>query len=408
MERIIQRFLRYIAIDTKANPNAESTPSSAGQLELGKILCQELEEMGASEIMQDEHGYVYAKVPATSKELEKASKIGFLAHLDTSPEIDGKCDNPQFIQYTGGDIKLNDKFTMKLEDFPNLKKHIGKELIVTDGNCLLGADDKAGLAIAMETLAEILENSNFEHGQISFCACPDEEIGHGASLMDLERFGADYAFTIDGGAVGEMEYESFNAASAHLHFQGQSVHPGSAKDKMLNASDLICAFHQLLPEQAKPQYTEGYEGFFMLEEIKAGVDEGECSYIIRDHSREAFEAKKDLMRSAVQFFNQKYASEIISLEIKDSYYNMKDKLMDHLDIVEDLKQAMINCGITPKIAPVRGGTDGSQLSWRGLPCPNFFAGGENFHGRYEFVPREALGKAKEVALELISITAKKI
>lgn len=400
MERIIERFLRYIAIDTKSNEETDKTPSSPGQFELGKLLVEELKEMGAEGIYQDEHAYVYAHLKANSPAGEKSPRIGLLAHLDTSPALDGTCVNPQFIDYQGGDIPLNDQFVMREEEFPTLKNHIGKRLIVTDGTTLLGADDKAGLAAAMETLAWFIEHPEVEHGHISFCACPDEEIGHGAALLDLERFGADYAFTIDGGAVGEMEFETFNAASAIIHIQGKSVHPGSAKNIMLNAADLACEFHQLLPEAAKPQYTENYEGFFMLDQIRCGVDEGEMFYIIRDHKRDLFEKKKELMQAAVDYFNHKHG-QILTLTLKDSYYNMRDKMEDHMNIVEDLKEAIRSCGIEPIISPVRGGTDGSQLSWRGLPCPNFFTGGENYHGRYEFIPEDAPGKARDVAVALI-------
>lgn len=400
MERIIERFLRYIAIDTQADEKAGRTPSSDGQFELGKLLVKELNEMGAEDVCQDEHAYVYAHLRANSPAGEKTPCIGFLAHLDTSPALGGRCLNPRFVDYKGGDIPLNEQFVMRADEFPGLKKHIGKHLIVTDGTTLMGADDKAGLAAAVETLAWFIEHPEVEHGPISFCACPDEEIGHGASLMDLERFGAAYAFTIDGGAVGEMEFETFNAASAHIRIQGKSVHPGSAKNIMLNAADLACEFHRLLPEAAKPQYTENYEGFFMLDQLHCGVEDGEMVYIIRDHDRKLFEEKKELMQAAVDFFNRKHG-QVLSLTLKDSYYNMRDKMADHMDIVEDLKEAMRSCGIKPHVSPVRGGTDGSQLSWRGLPCPNFFAGGENYHGRYEFIPEDALGQARDVAVALV-------
>lgn len=407
MERIIERFLRYIAIDTKSDESAAQTPSSEGQLVLGRLLVDELQAMGASDVYQDEHGYVYAKVPANTERGRKAPRIGFLAHLDTSPALDGACTHPRFVDYKGGDIELGAGFTLRENEFPSLKGHVGKTLIVTDGTTLLGADDKAGLAAGMETLAYFLEHPEAEHGDVCFCACPDEEIGHGASLMDLERFGADYAFTIDGGPVGEMEYETFNAASARVRIQGKSVHPGSAKNKMLNAADLACAFHQLLPEAQKPQYTEGYEGFFMLDTLRADVDSADMVYIIRDHDRELFLKKKALFEAAVTFFNTKYGK-VIELEMKDSYYNMREKLEPHMDIVEDLAEAMRSVGIEPIISPVRGGTDGAQLSWRGLPCPNFFTGGENYHGRYEFIPADAPGRARDVAVELVKATVKKV
>lgn len=400
MERIVERFLRYCAIDTKSDESATQTPSSEGQLVLGRLLVDELNQMGAEGVYQDQHGYVYAHLSANTERAKKADKIAFLAHLDTSPALDGHCTHPQFVDYQGGDIRLNDTYSIRESEFPSLRNLVGKRLIVTDGTTLLGADDKAGVAAAMELLQWLLEHPEFEHGYVAIALCPDEEIGHGASLLDLERLGVDYAYTIDSGDVGEMEYETFNAASAHLHFQGKSVHPGTAKNIMLNACDLICRFNSFLPEAQKPQYTEGYEGFFMPETIEAGVDSGTISYIIRDHSREKFEAKKQLMTHAVDYFNEQYGP-VITLTLKDSYYNMKDKLMDHMDIVTYLKEAMIDCGIEPIIQPVRGGTDGSQLSWRGLPCPNFFTGGENYHGRYELIPEEAPALACQVARRVL-------
>lgn len=407
MDRIIERFLRYIAVDTKSSEEAEGTPSTPGQLTLAKMLRDELLAMGAEDVVLDEHAYVYAKVAATTEKGKKAAKIGFLAHLDTSPALDGKCEHPQFVDYKDGDITLGHGFVMREKEFPALAKYQGKRLIMTDGSTLLGADDKAGVAAAMELAQNLLEQSDIEHGDVFFAFCPDEEIGHGASLLDLQRFAADYAFTIDGGAVGELEYETFNAASAKISIQGKSVHPGSAKNIMLNAADLACAFHALLPEAEKPQYTEGYEGFYMLERLEGNCDHASLHYIIRHHQRDKFEGMKAFMQKAVDFFNAKYG-EIMTLEIKDSYYNMREKIEAHMEIVDDLIAAMRSCAIEPIIAPVRGGTDGSQLSWRGLPCPNFFTGGENFHGRYEFIPEDALGKTRDVALALVRRTVDKL
>lgn len=408
MKPIIERFLRYIAIDTTSDDaHGDVTPSTKSQFQLARVLRDDLKEIGVPEVyLDEEHAYVYAKIPARGKKGEKAPKIGFLAHMDTSPDLPGPCKNPQFIDYEGGSIQLNEEVSMSPEEFPHLKNYVGQRLIVTDGHSLLGADDKAGLAACVEILRHYLESGE-EHGQISFCACPDEEIGHGAALLDLERFDADFAYTIDGGAVGSMEYETFNAASAVVKFQGKSVHPGSAKNIMKNAAELAFQFHALLPAAQKPEHTEGYEGFYMLSSVEGGIEHACLKYIVRDHDRQKFEAKKQFLKDTLAYFNKVHGN-CADLELKDQYYNMKEKLEPVMEVVELLKAAIENTGLTPLIEPVRGGTDGAQLSWRGLPCPNFFTGGENFHGRYEFIPESAPEKAAQVGIEIIRLAAEKV
>ena len=404
MEKIVERFKRYIAVDTRSDETSKTCPSTPGQLELGALLVEELKEIGLTDARQDESGYVYASLESNME--RKVPTIGFIAHLDTSPDLDGKCTNPQIIKYQGGDIKLNDQYTMTVEEFPFLKDLVGKELMVTDGTTLLGADDKAGIAEIIDAMEYLIQHPEIKHGDIRIAFTPDEEIGRGADLFDVEGFGADFAYTLDGGPLGELEYENFNAASVKIQIQGKNVHPGTAKNIMINSQLVAMDIEAMLPRNEKPEYTEGYEGFYLLTRFTGTVDSSEMNYIIRDHSRAKFEAKKDYIRNVVDFLNQKYG-EIITIEIKDSYYNMKEKIEPHMEIIELAKESMMEIGIEPLIRPIRGGTDGARLSYMGLPCPNLFTGGYNYHGRFEFIPLESMKKASQLIVKIIENNAKK-
>lgn len=392
----LERFKKYISIDTKSDETSQSCPSTAGQLELGRLLKKELEGFGLK-AEQDKYGYIYASIPAN---VQGKKTLGFIAHMDTSPDADGRCVNPQIINYQGADIRLNDRYAITVKDFPFLKSLEGEELIVTSGDSLLGADDKAGITIIMEVAKYLSEHPEIKHGEIKIAFTPDEEIGRGADKFDVKKFAADFAYTIDGGPLGELEYENFNAASATIKIAGRNVHPGSAKNTMINAIEVAMDFHRLLPVAERPEYTSGYEGFFMLGDFSGTVDSAELSYIIRDHSREKFENKKDLMRKAAAFINAKYGN-VLELKLKDSYYNMREKIEPHMEIIELAKSAFEACGIEAHIQPIRGGTDGAKLSYMGLPCPNIFTGGYNFHGRYELIPTSSMKKAIEVLLEIV-------
>ncbi len=404
MEKIVERFKRYIAVDTRSDETSKTCPSTPGQLELGALLVEELKEIGLTDARQDESGYVYASLESNME--RKVPTIGFIAHLDTSPDLDGKCTNPQIVKYQGGDIKLNDQYTMTVEEFPFLKDLVGKELMVTDGITLLGADDKAGIAEIIDAMEYLIQHPEIKHGDIRIAFTPDEEIGRGADLFDVEGFGADFAYTLDGGPLGELEYENFNAASVKIQIQGKNVHPGTAKNIMINSQLVAMDIEAMLPRNEKPEYTEGYEGFYLLTRFTGTVDSSEMNYIIRDHSRAKFEAKKDYLRNVIDFLNQKYG-EIITIEIKDSYYNMKEKIEPHMEIIELAKESMMEIGIEPLIRPIRGGTDGARLSYMGLPCPNLFTGGYNYHGRFEFIPLESMKKASQLIVKIIENNAKK-
>ena len=325
--------------------------------------------------------------------------------MDTAPDLDGKCVNPKVFVYKGGDIKLNDEYTMTVKDFPFLKELEGQEIITTDGTTLLGADDKAGITIIMGAIEYLLAHPEIKHGEIKIGFTPDEEIGRGADLFDVKKFGADFAYTVDGGPLGELEYENFNAASVKIEIQGKNVHPGSAKNMMVNSLSAARELENMLPEEQKPEYTEGYEGFIHLTSIEGSVDFTKMSYIIRDHFMESFLHKKELMKTAVDFLNKKYGN-IIKMEIKDSYYNMKEKIEPHMEIIELAKKSMTDAGIEPHIVPVRGGTDGARLSFMGLPCPNLFAGGYNFHGRFELIPTKSIEKGIELVVKIAENNAK--
>ena len=395
---IVERFLKYTSFETTSDDSSETVPSTKIQLELGKYLVEELKGLGLDNARIDDKGYVYAHLESnTDKDL---AKIGFVAHMDTSPEMSGKNVKPRIVKYEGGDIKLNEKYTTKVSEFPFLNDLVGQELIVTDGNTLLGADDKSGIAIIVSAIEHLVKNPEIKHGDIKIGFTPDEEIGRGADHFDVESFDADFAYTVDGGPLGELEYENFNAASAKISIEGKGVHPGSSKNIMINSQLIAMELHNMLPVNMRPEYTEGYEGFYLLEGINGSVSNTEMRYIIRDHDMEKFEAKKNLLIEIVEFLNKKYG-DLINLEIKDSYYNMKKMIEPHMEIIELAKKSMEEVGIEPLISPIRGGTDGASLSYKGLPCPNIFTGGYNYHGRYELLPVESLKKGKELLLQII-------
>lgn len=403
MDRIVERFIKYIGIDTKSDENSNTCPSTKGQLELGEIIVEELKELGLEDVKQDENGYIYASLKSNID--KKVPTIGFISHLDTSPDLDGKCVNPKIFVYEGGDIKLNKQYTMAEKDFPYLKELVGKELITTDGTTLLGADDKAGIAAIIDAMEYLINHPEIKHGDIKIGFTPDEEIGRGADKFDVEDFNADFAYTVDGGPVGELEYENFNAASVKIEIQGQNVHPGTAKGIMVNSLRIAMEIENMLPVNEKPEYTEGYEGFYLLDDITGNVDYTVMNYIIRDHSMEKFQQKKSHIKKIVDFLNDKYGN-IITIEIEDSYYNMREKIEPHMEIVELAKKSMIDLGIEPNIKPIRGGTDGARLSYMGLPCPNLFTGGYNFHGRYEFIPVESMKLASQLIVKIVENNAK--
>ena len=405
MEQLIDRFLRYVSVDTQSNPESESQPSAAKELDLLKMLNDELEAMGV-EAELDEYGYVMATIPSNCG--KDVPAVGFIAHVDTAPDASGKDIKPQIIKdYDGGDIALKgvEGLYLKVEDFPEMKDYEGQTLITTDGTTLLGADDKAGVAEIMDAVQYIIEHPEFKHGKICIGFTPDEEIGRGVVKFDVEKFGADYAYTMDGGAVGELEYENFNAASASVKIQGSNLHPGYAKGKMKNAILIGMELNSLLPVEQRPEYTCGYEGFFHIIGFNGSVEEATFSYIIRDHDMDLYEKRKQTMQECVDFINRKYGEGTASVEIKHQYYNMRKMVEPHYHIIEKAVKAMEMEGIKPRIQPIRGGTDGANLSFKGLPCPNIFAGGHNFHGKLEFVPLESMIKASKVILNIISLFA---
>lgn len=405
MEKILDRFLRYVAIDTQSDENSESQPSAAKELDLLKLLCKELNDMGV-EATLDEYGYVMGTLPSNID--KKVPAIGFIAHVDTSPDASGADIKPQIIEnYDGSDIALKGVpgLYLKPSEFPELLAHKGETIITTDGTTLLGADDKAGVAEIMNAVQYMVEHPEFKHGDIKIGFTPDEEIGRGVVKFDVKRFGADYAYTMDGGEIGELEFENFNAASAKIHIQGRNVHPGYAKDKMKNAILIGMEVNSLLPVGQRPELTEGYDGFFHIISFKGSVEEADFGYIIRDHDRKKFEEKKELIGQCVKFINVKYGEGTATLEVKDQYYNMREQVEPYYFIVETAVKAMEMAGVKPKIQPIRGGTDGANLSFKGLPCPNIFAGGMNFHGKMEFAPLENIEKASEVVLNIIKLYA---
>ena len=393
MEKIIDRFLRYVAFDTASNPDSQSQPSTNKQFALLEQLRKELQDMGVEQVEVDKNGYLMATIPSNID--KDIPAVGFISHVDTSPDAPGCGIRPRIVEnYDGRTIILNEAKGIELnpEEFPELKDYIGQTIITTDGTTLLGADDKAGVAEIMSAAEYIMEHPDFRHGEIKIGFTPDEEIGRGVDRFDVARFGAQYAYTMDGGAIGELEYENFNAAGAKVHILGRNIHPGYAKDKMLNAILIGTEFNDMLPAWQRPEYTEGYEGFIHITKFTGVVEEADIQYIIRDHDFELFERKKMMLRQCADFINAKYGDGVITLEIKDQYFNMKKQVEPHYHIIEKAVKAMEDAGVN---------TDGARLSFMGLPCPNIFAGGLNFHGKYEYVPVQSMEKATEVILNII-------
>lgn len=412
-EKVTEKFLRYVGIDTRSSEETGTHPSTEKQKNLGRLLAGELQEMGAADVFFDEeHCYVYAKLPGNLEQgaAGETGTLGLIAHMDTSPDCSGENVKARLVQkYDGGKVLLNPEKQIVLEPavFPEMKHYVGQTLIVTDGTTLLGADDKAGVAEIMTMAQILLENPEIKHGPIAIGFTPDEEIGEGVDHFDLARFGADYAYTVDGGAIGELEYENFNAAAGKVTVHGINVHPGEAKNKMKNAALLAMEFNAMLPEQQRPDRTEGYEGFFHLTGMKGDEENAQLTYIIRDHSREKFETKKELFLQIADRLNEKYGQGSVEAEVKDSYYNMREKIEpENMFLVEAAKTGMEQLGIVPKIQPIRGGTDGARLSFMGLPCPNLCAGGHNFHGRFEYCVVESMEKIVDL-LVLLAQTVKK-
>lgn len=406
MDKVTERFLRYVEINTQSDPEEESCPSTIGQQEFGKALVTELKGIGLEDVSMDANGYVMATLPSNMD--RKVKTIGFIAHMDTSPDASGEKVKATLVEYKGGDILLHRGKNIALSpvDFPGLKDYVGQTLIVTDGTTLLGADDKAGIAEIITAMEYLLAHPEIPHGEVKIAFTPDEEIGRGADFFDVKKFNADFAYTVDGGPLGELEYENFNAASAKLSFQGRNVHPGTAKNTMINSMLIAMEFNNLLPVGERPEYTEGYEGFIHLTDIRGDVEQTRLQYIVRDHSQVLFTRKKQVIQEAVNFINNKYGPGTVDLQLTDSYYNMKEKIEHVFDIVLLAKQAMEEVGVEPKISPIRGGTDGARLSYMGLPCPNIFTGGHNYHGRFEFIPTDSMKKAVDVILKIVELNSK--
>lgn len=405
---MIKRFTTYVKIDTQSNEDSQTCPSTPEQWDLLNLLVDELKEIGMEEVTIDENGYVFATLPANTN--KQVPTIGFLAHVDTATDFTGKNVKPQIVEnYDGGDVILNKELGIVLspEAFPSLKNYKGQTLITTDGTTLLGADDKAGVAEIMTAMNYLIQHPEIKHGKIRVAFTPDEEIGRGPHKFDVNRFGAKYAYTMDGGPLGELQYESFNAAAAKITIKGNNIHPGSAKGKMVNSIKIGMELNQQLPVREAPEYTEGYEGFYHLLSFHGDVEKTELYYIIRDHDRQKFEAKKENLVKIVDQLRQKYGEDTIGLKLEDQYYNMREKIEPVKEVFENAKEAMERLDITPVIEPIRGGTDGSQLSYMGLPTPNIFAGGENMHGKYEFVSIETMMKATEVIIEIAKIFEEK-
>ena len=404
LPQVAKRFLRYVKIDTQSDENSKSCPSTRKQFDLAKVLVEEMQQIGLTDISLDENCYLMGTLPSNLENV-KIPTIGFVSHLDTSPDMSGKDVNPQIIEdYDGDDIVLNKEQNLFLspKNFPELRKQKGKTLITTDGTTLLGADDKAGIAEILTAMEYLLQHPEIKHGTIRIAFTPDEEIGRGADKFDVSKFGADFAYTIDGGDVGELQFETFNAAMATIEIKGRNVHPGYAKNKMINSMHIATEFNSLLPQPDRPEHTQQYEGFFHLISMKGEVENSELRYIIRDHLKDHFEQRKSLLQKTAAFINDKYASELVHVSMKDQYYNMREKIEPRWEIVEKARQAMLRADIKPVIKPVRGGTDGSKLSFKGLPTPNIFAGGLNFHGKYEFIPVESMEKAVKVIVNICS------
>src|SRR5574344_471796 len=407
MEKVLNKFLRYIAIDTASDPESQCHPSTNKQFALLDLLLKELKAMGIEDASLDKNGYLMASIPSNLPEGNKVPPIGFIAHADTSPDASGSGIKPQIItQYDGKDITINgDKgIFLRIKDYPELLQYKGQTIVTTDGNTLLGADDKGGVAEIMCAAEFLMEHPELKHGDIKIGFTPDEEIGRGVDYFNVAAFGAKYAYTMDGGEIGELEYENFNAASAKIHIQGRNIHPGYAKNKMINAMLVAMELNAILPVEQRPEYTQDYEGFIHLISIKGVVEEADIAYIIRDHDRQLFERKKLMVQQCVDFINAKYGN-IVAAEIKDQYKNMREMVEPHFHVVENAIKAIEMAGVKPKVQPIRGGTDGANLSFMGLPCPNIFAGGHNFHGKLEYVPLERMEKATEVMWNILKLFA---
>ena len=400
---VLERFLNYVVVETTSDPYAESFPSTKSQLDFGHALMEEMKELGLTDVTQDEYGYVFGTIPSTVPDY-KGKILGLIAHMDTAPAASGKNIKPRVIKnYDGAEIVLNaeKKIVMKPEDFPSLKQYVGQDLVVTDGLTLLGGDDKAGVAEIMTAAEYLINHPEIPHGPIRVGFTPDEEVGQGADYFDVKKFGADFAYTVDGGECGELEYENFNAASVFVDFTGLSIHPGSAKNKMINALLLAMEFQGMMPEAQKPEHTEGREGFIHLEALEGSVEHASSEYIVRDHDFDLFKKKKEYMQRAADYMNVKYGEGTVSLRMEDSYYNMRQQIEPHYFLIENVLKVYEKLDIEPKIQPIRGGTDGSRLSFMGLPCPNLGTGGHNFHGHFEYVCVQSMEKCVQVLIELV-------
>lgn len=400
---VLERFLNYVVVETTSDPYAESFPSTKSQLDFGHTLMEEMKKLGLTDVTQDEYGYVFGTIPSTVPDY-KGKILGLIAHMDTAPAASGKNIKPRVIKnYDGAEIVLNaeKKIVMTPEDFPSLKQYVGQDLVVTDGLTLLGGDDKAGVAEIMTAAEYLIGHPEIPHGPIRVGFTPDEEVGKGADFFDVKKFGADFAYTVDGGECGELEYENFNAASAFVDFTGLSIHPGSAKNKMVNALLLAMEFQGMMPEAQKPEHTEGREGFIHLDVMEGSVEHASCEYIVRDHDFDLFKEKKEYMQRVADYMNGKYGEGTVSLRMEDSYYNMKQQIEPHYFLIENVLKVYEKLDIEPKIQPIRGGTDGSRLSFMGLPCPNLGTGGHNFHGHFEYVCVQSMEKCAEVLIELV-------
>lgn len=401
---IVERFINYTKFDTQSAEDSQTVPSTSKQLIFAKYLKEELEHEGLEDVEMDEKGYIYATLKANVK--KEIPTIGFISHYDTSPDASGANIKARIVKnYDGKDIELSEGIISSPSKFPEMKAHIGEDLIVTDGHTLLGADDKAGIAEIVQAMCYLRDHDEIKHGDIRIAFNPDEEIGMGAHHFDVEKFGCEWAYTMDGGDLGDLEYENFNAASAKIHIKGVSVHTGYAKGKMLNANRLACEFNAMIPNTELPETTEGYQGFYHLLGMETRTEEAKMSYLIRDHDREIFEKRKDFMVACAAKMNEKYGEDTVKITIKDQYYNMKEKIDPNMHVIDIVLQAMQETGVPPKVEPIRGGTDGAQLSFKGLPCPNIFAGGVNFHGPYEFVSIQVMEKAVDVIVKICEITA---
>lgn len=406
MEKVVERFIKYAKEYTTSDPNSKSYPSTDRQTVFMKKLVKELEEIGLSEVEMDKYSYVTATIPANNA--METSVIGFIAHVDTSPDFSGENVKPQIIEkYDGMPVKLKKGVVIDPKEFPEIKNYVGQSIITADGTTLLGADDKAGLAEIITAAEILLSDNSIKHGKIRLAFTPDEEIGKGTDFFDVKKFGADFAYTLDGGEIGELEFENFNAALAKITVNGRSVHPGFAKNKMINAMLVAHKLIGMLPPTQRPEHTEKYEGFYHLLSFNGNVEKAELQYIIRDHSREKFEEKKKLLKELVQVVNMQHGKNLVEVEMNDQYYNMREKIEPVMHVVEIAKKAMKMAGVTPKVKAIRGGTDGARLSYEGLPCPNIFAGGHNFHGPFEFVPIPSMVKSVEVILNIAQLTAGK-